>query len=127
MANLRFLARMFNVGADNLAGMIATICGPGATIGVSLKEESSEQRRSAELAFLSILPFDCYIVDELSLLPETAMQRLFSAAEQQGAGVIFATNSLRLVQAHADCAVVIRDKILYPFSDVEEAIAFHER
>ena len=125
--NIRFLARMFNLDTDLLAKTVMAVCGISGIMGAPLKEEAAEDRRTAELALLSILPFDCYLVDEPSLLPEIARERLFSAAAQQGAGVIFATNQLGLVHTYADCAVVIRDKTIHPFSDIEEAIAFHER
>jgi capsular polysaccharide transport system ATP-binding protein len=125
--NIRFVARMFNLDTDFLAEAVLSVCGIAGVMGDKAKGESNEDKKTAELALLSILPFDCYLVDELSLIPETARQGLFSAAHQHGAGVIFATNSTRLVQRYADCAVVIRNKTIHPFSDVEEAIAFHER
>jgi ABC-type polysaccharide/polyol phosphate transport system ATPase subunit len=125
--NIRFSARMFNLDIDILAKTVSAISGVAAAVGAPHKDESAEDRRTAELALLSILPFDCYLIDEVSVLPEVARHRLFSAAHQQGAGVIFATNSVRLARTYADCAIVIRGKSIHPFSDIEEAIAFHER
>jgi capsular polysaccharide transport system ATP-binding protein len=125
--NIRFFARMFNVDAEQLALMVMSVCGPDSGLAPSRIGETDDQRRAAELALLTILPFDCYLADEIALIPESARQGLFNAAVKQRAGIIFATNMKHLARAYADCAIVIRDKTLYPFSDVQEAIAFNER
>lgn len=125
--NIRFFARMLNVDAEQLALTIMSVCGPDSGMAKTRDGETDDQRRAAELALLSILPFDCYLADEIALIPESARLGLFKAAERQRAGIIFATNMKHLARDYADCALVIRDKTLYPFSDVEEAIAFNER
>jgi capsular polysaccharide transport system ATP-binding protein len=125
--NIRFFARMLNVDAEELALTVMSVCGRDGGMAKSRVGETEEQRRAAELALLCVLPFDCYLADEISYIPEAARLGLFKAAARQRAGIIFATNQKQLARSYADCAIVIRDKTLYPFSDVEEAIAFNER
>jgi capsular polysaccharide transport system ATP-binding protein len=123
--NIRFFARMLNLDPDRLTVAIDAFCRANGVAGQWLEDE--QQRRAAEVALLTILSFDCYFVDEIGQLAEPARLRLFDVAEQRQGGVIFATNQPRLARRYADCAVVIRDGIVHPFSNVAEAIAFHER
>jgi capsular polysaccharide transport system ATP-binding protein len=125
--NLRFYARMFNLEAEQLVAIVSSVCGPELSLGREVGDEPRDMRTMAELALITVLPFDCYLVDDVIALPEAARRLLFLAAEQRQAGVIFATNQIGWAAHEADCAVVIRDKMLHPFSDIQEAVAFHER
>ena len=127
LENVRFFARMLNLDADRLALAVDAFYGADGVLGRSRKGEEGDRRKAAEIAFLSLLPFDCYLIDDIGQLPEAARKRHLDAAAQRRAGIIFATNQPQLARRYADCAVVIRDGIVHPFSDVAEAIAFDER
>lgn len=123
--NIRFFARMMNLDRDGLARAIDAFCrddrpASGAPLPI-------ERRKAAEVALLSLLPFDCYLADEIGQIPAPARDRLFASLRPRGAGIIFSTSQPRLAERYADCAVVIRDGILHPFSTIDEAIDFHER
>jgi capsular polysaccharide transport system ATP-binding protein len=123
--NVRFFARMMDVDADQLAMALDAFCNANGVLAQSL-DDPGDDSQAAELALLSILPFDCYFLDEIGALETAVRERLLGLAAQRGAGVIFATNQPQLARRYADCAVVIRNRTVHPFSTVAEAIAFHE-
>jgi ABC-type polysaccharide/polyol phosphate transport system ATPase subunit len=125
LENIQFFARMLNVDANQLARAVSFFA--GADIYLESAAEALDRRIALETALLSILPYDCYLVDELARLRDAAKDCLVAAATQRQAGIIFTTGKPRLALELADCAVVIRNGIVHPFSEVEEAIAFHGR
>ncbi len=126
LENVRFFARMLNLGAEQLASAVNAVAGSDA-FDPSPRRGDRDRRKYAEMALLSLLPFDCYLIDEIGQVFEEARERLFASAAQRRAGVIFATSRPSLARRYADCAIVIRDGIVHPFSQIEEAIAFHEQ
>lgn len=126
--NIRFYARVFAFDADRLILAVDAFCGSGALLGrLGKRLREPGFHRLVELALASVLPFDCYLVDDIGRLAADTVDRFFAAAAQRGCGVIFATGRPRLARQFGDCAVVIRDQILHPFSRVEEATRFYEQ
>ena len=89
--------------------------------------EDSGKRKATEIALLTLLSFDCYLIDEIGHLAEAVRERHLEVVAERGAGIIFTTNLPQLARRYADCALVIRAGIVHPFSSVEEAVDFHER
>jgi ABC-type polysaccharide/polyol phosphate transport system ATPase subunit len=127
LENIRHYARMLNVGEDRLTLAIDRLSGVAGSLGEQRYEGWRDRGREAMLALFTLLPFDCYLIDEIAQFPEALTQRHLDAVAPRGAGLIFTTTSLWRARRYADCAIVIRDGIVHPFSDVEKAIAFHER
>jgi capsular polysaccharide transport system ATP-binding protein len=127
LENIRFFARMMDLDENRLMMALDAYCNANGALARSLGDGDEGNREAAELALLSILPFDCYFLDEIGQLETAARERFLGAAAQRCAGIIFATNQPQLARRYADCAVVIRNRIVHPFSSVAEAIAFHER
>lgn len=126
MQNIQFFARMMNVDAAQLLVLLNAFHPIDKVLAGGVKLENVEQRRAAEIGLLTLLPFQCYLFDELWLISGSVRERFFRATEERGSGIIFATNHVRLAREHADCAIVVRGGTVYPFSDVDEGIAFHE-
>jgi ABC-type polysaccharide/polyol phosphate transport system ATPase subunit len=124
--NIRFFARTLNLHPDQLTVALDAFCGTGGTLTRPTKG-IDHNRTAAEMALLSMLPFDCYCVDDIGHVAEASRERLFDGAARRRAGVIFATNQTRLARRYADCAIVLRDGNVHPFSSIDEAISFDER
>ena len=127
LQNVRFFARMLRVNADDLFLELCSICGHHGRMAKSAKAESGDLRRRMELAMLGLLPFECYVFEDLWSLSDSMRDWFFRSAAARHAGVIFGVNQPRVARTHADCALVVRDGIVYPFSSVEEGVAFNER
>jgi capsular polysaccharide transport system ATP-binding protein len=125
--NIRFYARLLNVDPDQLSLIIDSFCRAPGKFHAETKAGGEELAKAAELAMLSVLSFDCYLIDEIGQLPENPREKLFDSAAERGAGIIFGCSQQRLARKFARSAVVVRDRTVYCFSNIEEAINFHER
>lgn len=125
--NIRFYARRFGVDENQLILAMDRFYRVSPFLDLCAGDVPLRQRRSMEAALAAALAFDCYLVDDLGLLAPDLVERHLDMAARRGAGVIFTTGSLRLARQFADCAVVIQDRTLYPFSRIEEAARFYER
>ena len=125
--NLRFYARRFSVDERLLIAAMDHLYPLGRFLEASTGELPVRTRRSIEAAMTAALAFDCYLIDDLGLLDPLMVQRHLDVAGARGAGIVFSTGSLRVARQFADCAVVIKDRTLYPFCRIEEAARFYER
>jgi capsular polysaccharide transport system ATP-binding protein len=125
--NIRFIARAFGADPTRLAMAAEAFAGLPGLLTMPARSLDSEVRRSLEAAVTMILPFDCYLFDNIGQLPPEMAERCFDAAAQRRCGVIFATSNARRARQLGDFIVVIRDQTLYPFEQPEEAIRFYER
>jgi capsular polysaccharide transport system ATP-binding protein len=127
LENIRFFARMFGLDADRLTLVIDAFCSAGGSLEYTIRSQDANHRKVLELALISIIPYDCYLLDDIGQFGEEAVLQHFAAAARRKAGVIFTTSRPRLVHQFADCAMVLRDGTLHPFTRVDEAIRFYER
>jgi len=127
LENIRHYARLLNVDANKLTLAIDLFTGTGGSLGGAVKDQQRDHSKEAMMALFTLLPFDCYLIEEIAQFSDLVMRRHLDAVGPRGAGLIFTTHSLRQARRYSDCAIVIRDGIVHPFSDVERAIAFHER
>ena len=125
--NLRFYARTLNVDMEELMMAVGSYSTISTNRGTNHRGENTEQRKAVEVALLTLQCFGCYLVDEIGHLAEDVRHRLFHAAVQQGAGIIFSTNLPQMARRYAEGAIVIRDGVVRPFASIERAIQFHER
>ncbi len=122
--NILFYARALNLDVEHLMFALESFYGSKAH---SVPGEGGDKQKAKEIGILTLMTFDCYLIDEIGHLSEYLRKRHLDALTHQRAGLIFTTNSPQLARQHGDCALVIRDGTIFPFVNVEEAIAFNER
>jgi capsular polysaccharide transport system ATP-binding protein len=125
--NIQIVARMIGVDADLLLTAVDRLCGIGHMLEKPLHTQDAQRRQLLEIAVLSVLPFDCYLLDNSHSMSTGLLERYFDAAQRRGAGMIFATGQPRQVYRYADYAVVIKDHTVCAYNQVEEAIESYER
>jgi len=125
--NIQIVARMTGVDPDLLLAAVDRLCGIGRMLEKPLHTQDAQLRQLLEIALLSVLPFDCYLLDNTHSMPAGLLERYFDAAERRGAGMIFATGQPRQAYRYADYAVVIKDRTVCAYNQVEEAIESYER
>jgi capsular polysaccharide transport system ATP-binding protein len=125
--NIRLVARMVGVDAHSLITAVDAICHVGAMAEQPIATLSGPQRQILEIAVLSVLHFDCYLLDNSHAMPVSLLERFFDAAERRKAGMVFTTVLPRHVYEYADFAIVIRGCTARSFNQVEEAIESYER
>ena len=127
LENIRFYARRFGVDERLLIRAMDSICPLAPVLERRVGSLTMRERRGLEAALAAAFSFDCYLIDDIGILPPELAERTLAAAARRGSGVIFATDRARLARQFADCAVVIQDQTLHPFARIEEATRFYER
>ena len=127
LENIRFYARRFGFDEERVILAMDSLYSIGPFLNIRIGNLSQRERRSMEATLTAALAFDCYMIDDVGLLASSLAERFLETAVQRGAGLIFATGSLRLARQFGDCAIVIQGQTLHPFSRIEEAARFYER
>ena len=89
--------------------------------------QTAASRRNLEASVVTVLPFDCYLYDDIGQFEPGFIAKCFDAAAQRQAASIFTTVNPKLMRQFADFVLVISDGKLHPFSKVDDAIEFFER
>ena len=74
-----------------------------------------------------MLPFQCYLLDEIGQLDPGLVTNLMRIASQRRAGMIFTTSQPRFVAQHAEAAVILEGGTMRLFNDVGEAVELFEQ
>ena len=126
--NVRFIARVYGIDTDALITFVEDFAELGAHFYLPLRSYSSGMR--SRLAFgVSIgIPFDTYLVDEVTSVGDAAFRRksrLVFEERMRTSGAIVVTHSMAEVRQHCSAGAVLENGELTYFDDVEEAIAQH--
>ena len=124
--NLRFLARAYGFDADGLLAAVVALTGSDMLLDRPLKSQDGASRRSFETATTFVIPFGCYLVDEVGQIDGDLLARCFALAAHRRAGVIFATSQPRFVVQHAERAATLREGVLRLFGNPRDAVEAYE-
>lgn len=126
--NVRFIARVYGVDTDELIGFVDDFAELGAHFDLPVRSYSSGMK--SRLAFgVSIgIPFDTYLVDEVTSVGDAAFRRksrLVFGERMRGAGAVVVTHSMTEVRTLCTAGAVLENGELSYFDDIEDAIAQH--
>lgn len=124
--NIRFIARAYGLDADTLLRGLDAVGGIDLELDHPLRSQDKGQRRNLEAAITIMLPFQCYLVDEIGQLDPVLVATWMRVAAKRLAGVIFTTSQPRFATQHAEAAVLLDVGVLRFFSDVREAVELFE-
>ena len=124
--NIRFLARAYGFDPDVMLMAVDALQPIDFPLNQPLKGQDAGQRKSLEAAIVFLLPFQCYLVDELGQLDANLVARCMESLADRQAGMVFSTSQSRLASQYADSAVLIDDGLVHLFQDVEEAVEVYE-
>ncbi len=126
--NTKFIARVYGVETDELAAYVEDFAELGVHFHAPVRSYSSGMR--SRLAFgISIgIPFDTYLVDEVTSVGDAAFKRksrLAFADRMKTAGAVFVSHSTRQLRKFCESGAVLENGKLQFFDDVNDAIAVH--
>ena len=127
--NTRFIARVYGIDTDELLDFVEDFAEIGAHFHLPVRNYSSGMR--SRLAFgISIgIPFDTYLVDEVTAVGDAAFKRksrLVFEERLQRSGAVVVTHYMSHVRRLCEAGAVLEDGILTYYNDVEDAIAHHQ-
>jgi len=127
--NTKFIARVYGVDTDELLDFVEDFAELGAHFYLPVRSYSSGMK--SRLAFgISIgIPFDTYLVDEVTSVGDAAFRRksrLVFEERMRGAGAVVVSHAMTDMRTLCDAGAVLEDGILTFYEDIEEAIAHHQ-
>jgi capsular polysaccharide transport system ATP-binding protein len=126
--NLRFIARVYGVNAEQIRAFVEDFAELGKYFKEPVKTYSSGMQ--ARLAFgLSLaIEFDCFLIDEVIAVGDARFQKkcheeLFE--KRCDRSYVIVSHDPGLISAHCDSAAVLQSGRLELFSDVAKALDFY--
>lgn len=128
--NVRFIARIYGVDSDELMDFVEDFAELGHHFNQPIRHYSSGMR--SRLAFgVSIgIPFDTYLVDEVTSVGDAAFRRksrLVFQDRMERAGAVMVSHSMAQVRQMCNAGAVLEDGHLVYYEDILEAIDAHHR
>jgi len=128
--NVRFIARVYGVDTEELLDFVQDFAELDGHFDLPVRSYSSGMK--SRLAFgVSIgIPFDTYLVDEVTSVGDAAFRRksrLVFEERMQNAGAVVVTHSMTEVRQLCTAGAVLENGALTYFDNVEDAIAQHHQ
>ena len=129
LQNTRFVARLYGVDTDELVDFVEAFAELGRQFRMPLRSYSSGMRSRLSFGVSMGIPFDFYLVDEVTSVGDGAFRqksiRVFDE-RRKTSGAIVVTHSMPMVRRMCDMAAVLEGGRLVFYDDLEAAIAHHE-
>ena len=126
--NTLFLARVYGRDTDALCAYVQDFAELGSQFDAPLRTYSAGMRARLSFAISMGIPFDVYLVDEVTAVGDARFREKSKDVFQHRmaeAGGIVVSHSMPLIAELCDHAVVLAKGQLRYFRDVEEAIDWH--
>lgn len=79
-----------------------------------------------EMLVAALLPFDCYLVDDLERVDPDMLALVLQILGLRQAGMIFTAQNPRFARHFATSCNVIANRTVYAFDTVEEAVKYYD-
>jgi capsular polysaccharide transport system ATP-binding protein len=127
--NTRFVARVYGVDSGSLLAFVRDVSGLGDAMRQPVRRYSSGMRARLGFALSMGIPFDMYLVDEVTAVGDAAFRRetaeLLRARLGQ-AGAIVVSHAPAQLRAVCTAGAVLENGRLRMFDTLDEAIAVYE-
>ncbi len=127
--NTRFVARLYGYDTDSLLEFVTEFAELGGHMHMPLRTYSSGMRARLSFGVSMGIPFDTYLVDEVTAVGDGAFRAKSAAVfddRMERSGAIVVTHSPPMVRRMCNKAAVLENGELQFFDDIEEALELHE-
>lgn len=126
--NCRFVARVYGANTDEVRDFVEDFAELGDHFYLPLRSYSSGMKSRLSFGLSMAVPFDTYLVDEVSAVGDAAFKakskRVF-AARLANAGAVVVSHSMRMLRESCEAGAVLEDGKLSYFHDIRDAIEVH--
>lgn len=129
LQNTRFLARAYGVDSDQLVDFVRVFADIGRHFDMPLRSYSSGMRSRLAFGAAMGIPFDSYLIDEVTAVGDARFKRKSRAvfqARMAGAGAIMVSHSMSEMRSFCESGLLLNAGRLEYFDDIHAAIARHE-
>jgi capsular polysaccharide transport system ATP-binding protein len=127
--NVRFIARIYGIDSDSLCAFVQDFAELGAHFQMPLRSYSSGMRSRLAFGASMGIPFDTYLVDEVTSVGDArfrAKSKAIFRERMKTSGAIMVSHNMRELLEFCDAGLVLENGRMYYFENLEEAIALHE-
>jgi hypothetical protein len=89
-------------------------------------EMQPKPRRSVEILVAGLLPYDCFLLDDIDRADPVVALSFMKLITARGAGLIFTTTKIRTARQFGDCAAVIANREVHVFDSLSQAEGFYD-
>ena len=127
--NTRFLARIYGIDTEELADFVQDFAEIGRHFYMPVRTYSSGMKARLSFGVSMGIPFDTYLVDEVTAVGDARFKRKSRAVfrdRMQKSSAIMVSHSMSQVRSYCDAAILLHRGHLEYFEDLEAAIEKHE-
>ncbi len=122
LENIALAARVYGLPAAKLTDIVLGMTNFGPAWQIKAGTLMSKMRKSMEMILGAVLPFDCYLLDDVERVEPESLHIVMGLLSARHAGMIFTAHNPKLIRDLAACACVISGRTMHAFDSVEEAI-----
>lgn len=127
--NTRFIARIYGVETAELLEFVEDFAELGGHFHMPIRSYSAGMKSRLGFAMSMGIPFDTYLVDEVTAVGDAAFRRKSKAVFRErirSASAIIVSHNLAELRDYCDAALLLEAGELRYFPDLNEAIATHK-
>lgn len=126
--NCRFVARIYGVDTDEMIEFVRDFAELGDHFNLPTRTYSSGMKARLAFGVSMAVPFDTYLVDEVSAVGDAAFKaksnRVFNE-RMSNAGAIVVSHSMKMLRQTCQAGAVLENGQLSYYDDLEDAIERH--
>ncbi|MFZ1468679.1 MAG: ABC transporter ATP-binding protein [Paracoccaceae bacterium] len=127
--NAKFIARIYGVDTDEMVEFVREFAEIGQHFHLPLRSYSSGMRSRLAFGISMAIPFDTYLIDEVTAVGDAAFSAKSSAIlkeRMRSSGAIIVSHSMSLLKNMCKSGVVLEDGRVFHYARIEKAIEHHE-
>ena len=126
--NARFVARLYGVDTSGMEGFVQDFAELGAHFHLPVRSYSSGMRARLAFAVSMAVPFDTYLIDEVTSVGDAAFRAKSEAMLHQRiehSGAIVVSHSMDLLRRICQSGLVLENGRVFYYARIERAIEHH--
>lgn len=128
--NVRFVARIYGADTDATLAFVQDFSELGQHFNQPFRSYSSGMRSRLAFGVSVALPFDTYLIDEVTSVGDASFRvksMAYLESRMETAGAIMVSHSTPMIRRICDAGAILERGRLTYYEDLEEAIAHHNR
>ena len=128
--NARFVARIYGVDTEELLAFVEDFAEMGKYFHMPFRTYSSGMRARLAFGVSMAIPFDTYLVDEVTAVGDAAFRTksgIVFRDRMASAGAIVVSHSMAVLRELCSAGAVLENGKLHYYEDLEDAIRHHHQ
>ncbi len=120
--NIVFIARLYGMNPAVLSEIVLDTSKFGTLWDIPAGAVPGPRKRAMEMLVGALLPFDCYLIDDIERTDPETFMLVLQILRQRRAGLIFTVKNQKFAREFATSGGVIADQTVYAFPTIDEAL-----